>query len=146
MTKLIPFTFVLAIVALTSQVHAQEMKVVNGETSNPATTQTQKPLAVEDVPSLGNATPEMWFYLQELRRYEDPAAARRRRAELTASARRARLFSQQWYGISNSRPTANAVPMMYRYSAHESNVSWDVKQHTYYRTSATPTSGGPRQF
>ncbi|QDU75157.1 hypothetical protein Pan97_21810 [Bremerella volcania] len=139
MTKLIPFTFVLAIVALTSQVNAQELKVVEGN-------EEHKPLSVEDVPSLGNATPEMWFYLQELRRYEDPSAARRRRAELTASARRARMFSQQWYGINNLRPSANAVPMMYRYSAHQSNVSWDATQHTYYNTAATPTTGGPRQF
>lgn len=139
MTKLIPFTFVLAIVALTSQVNAQEVKVLNEN-------EARQPLSVEDVPSLGNATPEMWFYLQELRRYEDPSAARRRRAELTASARRARMFSQQWYGINNLRPSANAVPMMYRYSAHQSNVSWDATQHTYYNTAATPASGGPRQF
>lgn len=141
MTKLIPFTFVLAIVALTAQVNAQEMKVVEG---NDAT--AYKPVSTADIPSLGNATPEMWFYLQEMHRYDNPQLARRRRAELTAAARRARLFSQQWYGISNLRPTANAVPMMYRYSAHESNISYDVIQDTYYRQAATPVTGGPRQF
>ncbi|PQO34159.1 hypothetical protein DTL21_11505 [Bremerella cremea] len=141
MTKLIPFTFVLAIVAMTTQVNAQEMKVVdNNETT------ANKPVSVDEIPSLGNATPEMWFYLQEMRRYDDPALARRRRAELTAAARRARLFSQQWYGISNLRPTANAVPMMYRYSAHESNLPYDVHYETFYRQAATPVTGGPRQF
>ena len=138
MTKLIPFTFVVAFVALASQVNAQELKVVDHD--KPATP------TVEEMPSLGNATPEMWFYLQELRRYEDPAAARRRRAELTAAARRSRMFSQQWYGINNLRPTANAVPSMYRYSAHQSNVPWDATQHTYFRMATPPVSGGPRQF
>lgn len=138
MNKLIPFTFVLAVFALTAQVNAQDYKVVN-DGSAPKPT-------LEDVPSLSNSTPEMWFYLQELRRYEDPAASRRRRAELTAAARRSRIFSQQWYGIDNSRPTANAVPMMYRWSAHQSNISWDATQHTFFRMAAPPVTGGPRQF
>lgn len=141
MTKLIPFTFVLAIVAMTAPVNAQEMKVVDNNEST-----ANKPVSVEEMPSLGNATPEMWFYLQEMRRYDDPSLARRRRAELTAAARRARLFSQQWYGISNSRPSVNAVPMMYRYSAHESDLPFDVRYETYYRQAATPVTGGPRQF
>lgn len=141
MTKLIPFTFVLAIVAMTAPVNAQEMKVVDGSEST-----AYKPVSVDEIPSLGNATPEMWFYLQEMRRYDDPSLARRRRAEMTASARRARLFSQQWYGVSNLRPSVNAVPMMYRYSAHESNLPYDLRKQTFYRQAATPVIDGPRQF
>ncbi len=137
MTKLIRYTFVLAIVAVAGQAHAQELKVI---------TENHDDSIVQEMPSLGNATPEMWFYLQELRRYEDPAAAQRRRAELTAAARRSRIMARQWYGISNLRPSANPVPWMYRYSNHQSNRSWDTVQDTYFRSAATPAYGGPRQF
>lgn len=140
MTKLIRFTLVLAIAAVGSQVQAQELKVVEQETA------AKGPVSVEEMPSLGNATPEMWFYLQELRRYEDPAAAQRRRAELKAAARRSRMISREWYGISNLRPAANPVPFMYRYSAHQTTNGWSPTNDIYYRTSATPSTGGPRQF
>ena len=61
-------------------------------------------------------TPEMWMYNQELRRYEDPQQAVRRKAELKASQRSARLAAMKWYGFSNARPQANPVPFMSAYS------------------------------
>src|SRR5262245_30745910 len=61
-------------------------------------------------------TPEMWMYNQELRRYEDPQQAVRRKAELKASQRSARLAAMKWYGFSNARPQANPVPFMSVYS------------------------------
>lgn len=57
-------------------------------------------------------TPEMWVYSQELRRYEDPQQAVRRKAELRAAQRMSRIAAMKWYGFSNSRPQANPIPFM----------------------------------
>lgn len=67
-------------------------------------------LAAESAASLGQMTPEVWFYQQELRRYEDPHAAVRRKAEFRAWQRQRRVAAMQWYGFSNSRPQANPIP------------------------------------
>ena len=61
-------------------------------------------------------TPEMWIYSQEVRRYEDPQQAVRRKAELRASQRAERLAAMKWFGFSNARPQANPVPFMSVYS------------------------------
>jgi hypothetical protein len=68
-----------------------------------ASTASPQPLEV-------TATPEMWFYDQERRRYDDPNAMARRRAEEQANQRQARLAAQRWFGISNSRPRAGTDP------------------------------------
>lgn len=62
------------------------------------------------------ATPEMWFYEQEMRRYDDPKAAVRARAEQRADARQARLTALKWFGYSNARPQASPTPFMGTYS------------------------------
>lgn len=51
------------------------------------------------------ATPDMWFYEQYLRQYQDPKLAVRRRAEFRADQRDKRLAAQRWFGVFNSRPT-----------------------------------------
>jgi hypothetical protein len=56
------------------------------------------------------ATPEMWFYEQEMRRYDDPRTAIRANAALKTAQRQARLAAMQWYGLSNSRPLAGCDP------------------------------------
>ncbi|HUE72749.1 MAG TPA: hypothetical protein VMP01_17820 [Pirellulaceae bacterium] len=61
-------------------------------------------------------TPEMWIYSQEVRRYDDPQQAVRRKAELKASQRAERLAAMKWFGFSNARPQANPVPFMSVYS------------------------------
>ena len=61
-------------------------------------------------------TEDMWFYLQELRRYDDPQMAIRRKAELKGQQRRQRLAAMKWFGWSQSRPTANPTPIMGYYS------------------------------
>jgi hypothetical protein len=68
----------------------------------------------EIAPSM--VSPEMYIYLQELRRHDDPAQAIRRRAEAKAAQRLSRLAALKWYGMSNSRPQASTVPMMGVYS------------------------------
>jgi hypothetical protein len=61
-------------------------------------------------------TEDMWFYLQELRRYDDPQMAIRRRAETKGRQRRERLAAMKWFGYSQSRPVANPTPSMGYYS------------------------------
>ena len=61
-------------------------------------------------------TPEMWFYLQEQRRHDDPKVLVRQNAEVRASQRRDRLASRKWFGLSNQRPVANPTPMFGVYS------------------------------
>lgn len=61
-------------------------------------------------------TEDMWFYMQELRRYDDPQVVIRRKAEKKADQRRQRLASMKWYGYSQSRPSASPTPSMGVYS------------------------------
>jgi hypothetical protein len=56
------------------------------------------------------ATPEMWFYEQSIRRYDDPKNAVRAVAEFKANQRRARIAAMDWYGYSNSRPASGIDP------------------------------------
>ena len=61
-------------------------------------------------------TPEMWFYSQERSRYDNPKAMVRRKAEIRAAERVARIESQRWFGMEKSRPWANPTPVMGSYS------------------------------
>ena len=73
---------------------------------------------VSDLPEItpSTITPEMYIYLQEMRRHDDPQQVLRRREEYKANQRLARITSQKWYGMSNSRPQATAGTMMGSYS------------------------------
>ncbi len=51
-----------------------------------------------------SATPEMWFYEQALRQYQDPKTAVRQKAEFRVAERQRRLAALKWYGLSNARP------------------------------------------
>jgi hypothetical protein len=62
------------------------------------------------------ATPEMWFYEQELQRYNDPKLAVRKKAEFRTAQRERRLAAMQWFGMSNARPMASPTPVMGTYS------------------------------
>jgi hypothetical protein len=70
--------------------------------------------------SLGELTPtpEMWFYEQARRDYNNPQMMVRRRAEIAAAQRRDRIAARAWYGISLARPTANPTPIMSHYSPY----------------------------
>lgn len=61
-------------------------------------------------------TPEMYLYLHEQKRLDDPKQAVRRKAELKTAQRNQRLASQKWFGVSNARPMASAQPFMDLYS------------------------------
>jgi hypothetical protein len=61
-------------------------------------------------------TPEMWFYEQNLRQYQDPKMAVRANAEFQAEQRQRRLAAMHWFGFSNSRPKVSADPFNGDYS------------------------------
>jgi hypothetical protein len=61
-------------------------------------------------------TPEMWFYEQSLRQYNDPKAAVRAKADFRADQRQRRLESMKWFGFSNFRPHASSDPFHNDYS------------------------------
>jgi hypothetical protein len=71
------------------------------------------PNAAVDRPiSLGELTPtpEMWFYQQQQKQYENPKLAVRQKAEYRAAQRQLRLAARRWYGVDNSRPTTITTP------------------------------------
>lgn len=96
--------------------------VARGQESGTTLQFSAPPVAAEEKPqgaggsSLANLTPEMWLYMQELQRHDDPAQAVRRKAEERATHRQDRLASRRWFGLSNARPTASPVPTMGTYS------------------------------
>jgi hypothetical protein len=61
-------------------------------------------LSASEIP----ATPEMWFYEQSMKQYQDPKVAVRQAAEFRAEQRQRRLAAMKWFGLSNARPRANA--------------------------------------
>jgi hypothetical protein len=85
-----------------------------------AVAQTTPTAAVErktqPVPSMFSpgevkATPEMWFYEQNLKEYKDPKNAVRAKAEFTAQQRANRIATMRWFGLSNSRPRVSSDPL-----------------------------------
>jgi hypothetical protein len=83
------------------------------------------------------ATPEMWFYEQSLRQYQDPKMAVRQAAEFRAEQRQRRLESMKWYGLSNQRPRANSDPFNNDYAPR-----W-AGNNEYYPDRWSGVSGGP---
>ena len=85
-----------------------------GKISQPAQTKrVENGVVVDDVAQ----SETMWFYLHDLRRYDDPQMIIRRKAERKADQRRLRLASQKWFGYSAGRPTACSTPWTGVYSA-----------------------------
>ncbi len=57
------------------------------------------------------ATPEMWFYQEQMLRRDDPKEAVRRKAEFRTAQRESRLASRRWFGVSLMRPTMSTAVM-----------------------------------
>src|SRR5687767_9738479 len=90
----------------------------------------------DSTPDAATLSPEMWFYKQQIERYDSPKMAVRRNAEFQHQQRIARLEALKWYGFSNSRPVASPTPFMTMYSpAWQSN--WG-RPYAWY-TSGRPT-------
>lgn len=73
---------------------------------------------IESQPSMDQIVPTegMWYYIQEMRRRDDPREAIRKRAELKSAQRQQRLAAQKWFGWSQGRPSASPTPTMGVYS------------------------------
>lgn len=93
---------------LAVEARAQEPTRRRSEPDRPAATaQFDRPISMGEL----KPTPEMWFYEQELRRYQDPRTLVRRKAEYRAAQRQRRIESRKWFGLSNARPDASPEPM-----------------------------------
>jgi len=87
--------------------------------------------------SVPPVTPELWVYSQEQRRHDDPAQAVRRKAEVKADQRMARVAAVKWFGLSNSRPHTWGSPVASTYYAHLPVWGFD---NYYGITFAVPTT------
>lgn len=67
-------------------------------------------------PSTPTITPEMWFYNQQMQRYDDPKEMVRRNAEFRAAGRRSRIARAKWMGFSKARPIAEHTPFTSGYT------------------------------
>jgi hypothetical protein len=108
----------VASLALAVSAFAQEVN----EGKEPAPADAVRHVAREShadkIPELNpsQVTPELYLYMQDLRRHDDPQQAVRRKAEARTAARESRITAMKWYGMSNARPQANPVPFMGSYS------------------------------
>jgi len=104
-----PFAALLLLSVVPSFAMAQQPLVSRIDRQSPA-----------PVPSTTSANPqmssEMWLYLHEEQRHDDPVQAVRRKAEYKADQRLSRINTAKWYGYSNSRPEASSIPFMGDYS------------------------------
>ena len=82
-------------------------------------------------------TPEMWFYEQYVRQYQDPKVAVRANAEFRADQRQKRIAAMKWYGFSNQRPKAGVDPIHSDYSPAWSSGS---ANYPYRWSSANATT------
>ncbi|HUY89588.1 MAG TPA: hypothetical protein VMV10_12710 [Pirellulales bacterium] len=108
--KKLAYLVAAAAMLLAARAEAQQPRRASSRT---APVGSEKPAVSETLDaahSMAQMTPEMWFYQQEMRRYEDPRAAVRRKAEFRAAQRQRRIAAMDWYGFSNSRPLANPTP------------------------------------
>ena len=101
----------LVIVAVAN---AQKPVTADKITRLPPTWQENRPVSSGEL----TPTPEMWFYEQERRRWEDPMTIVRARAQEKTAERRARLAAMAWYGMSNSRPNVSIDPTDSVYAQH----------------------------
>lgn len=109
--KKIAYLVAAGALLLAAQVQAQQPRNTTRLVSPGGRVPKPQPDALSDgTTSLTQMTPEMWFYQQEMRRYDDPRAAVRRKAEYRAAQRQRRIAAMEWYGFSNLRPQANPTP------------------------------------
>ena len=108
----------VASLALAVSAFAQEVNEGKEPAPADAVRHVARESHAEKLPELNpsQVTPELYLYMQDLRRHDDPQQAVRRKAEARTAAREARIEAMKWYGMSNARPQANPVPFMGSYS------------------------------
>lgn len=68
---------------------------------------------------------ELWSYIQEQKKLEDPRYQVYLRAAQKAEQRNRRLATAKWFGYSNTRPVASTIPIMGTYSPTWVGNSWN---------------------
>lgn len=98
---------------------AQSPRLVQRPVPSPTKQEHTEPQKTSSVgsQSMSEMTPQMWLYMQERDRHDDPKAAVRRKAEYRTAQRQRRIAAREWFGYSNARPAANSDPWMAGYSA-----------------------------
>jgi hypothetical protein len=81
-------------------------------------------------------SPEMYFYLDQQRRHDDPKLSVRAKAEKRANERRQRIAARKWFGLSNARPLANPTPWFGTYSPMWSGSFWNPFVWSGYQSPA----------
>ena len=108
------YTFIVLSLLISASAWAQSPTGKTQPTTSASATlaekTTIKPMTASISPGELKATPEMWFYEQYMRQYQDPKMAVRANAEFRATQRQHRLAAMQWFGFSNSRPRACTDP------------------------------------
>jgi len=84
-------------------------------------------VSADAISNMVTPTPEMWLYLHQQQREDDPKMIVRRKAQFKAAARRNRIAALKWFGYSNQRPRANPTPFMATYSP-----AWSGNYYTPY--------------
>jgi hypothetical protein len=117
MKRLLAFASVASL-ALAASAFAQEVNEGKEPAPADAVRHVARESHAEKIPELNpsQVTPELYLYMQDLRRHDDPQQAVRRKAEARTAARESRITAMKWYGMSNARPQANPVPFMGTYS------------------------------
>jgi hypothetical protein len=123
MKRLLAFSFLASLVLSASALAQEVTPIKDAATVDAAFESGETPLEArvsrtQKLPELNpsQVTPELYLYMHEQRRHDDPQQAVRRKAEARTAAREARIAAMKWYGMSNSRPQANPLPFMGSYS------------------------------
>jgi len=82
-------------------------------------------------------TPEMWFYEQYQKQYDDPQRSVREKAEFRTVQRQRRLAARRWFGLSNARPQASSDP----FNGGDYSARW-TSNNGYYPSRWTAWGGG----
>ena len=104
--KRLILSFIVVLVFAVSGVQSQDNSIRNKQDS------ANLPASISP-----SANPELWLYLQQQKRYDDPKQIVRQKAEFRAAQRQARIATRKWFGYSNARPIVMHVPQMGTYSS-----------------------------
>jgi hypothetical protein len=126
------FAIAVSMVLLSATMVAAQGKDATPKSSTPKTAPAD---ATMISPGELKPTPEMWFYQQYLRQYQDPKAMLHMKGDLEATQRARRLNAMKWFGLSNQRPRV-AIDALHS----DSSPSWASNNWYYpFRWQAGPT-------
>jgi hypothetical protein len=117
-TRSLLLGLVFALAASVSVVSAQDIPEADLSSGPTPMVETIAPIQPQAISGTVSLTPELWLYLHEQQRQDDPQKIVQRKAQMKAEARRNRIAAMKWFGYSAARPRANPSPWTSRYSDH----------------------------